>query len=102
MSPRFRVTRLASQDYEQVLDYTIERWGVEQYRKYRSMLRGAIDIIAEDPLNLESRARADLFDGARIYPIGRHYLVFYISDECVILARILHQQMDLPRHLEEI
>ena len=102
MSPRIKVTRLASRDYEQVLDYTIERWGVEQYRIYRSMLREAIDLIAEEPINLKSRARADLFDGARIYPIGRHYLVYYISGEFVILARILHQQMDLPRHLEEI
>jgi plasmid stabilization system protein ParE len=66
------------------------------------MLREAIERIAEEPFNSKSRTRPDLFEGARIYPIGRHYLVYYISDEIVILARILHQQMDLPRHLEEI
>ncbi|MCZ6672719.1 MAG: type II toxin-antitoxin system RelE/ParE family toxin [Verrucomicrobia bacterium] len=102
MSHSLKVTRLASEDYENILDYTIERWGLGQYRKYRSMLRDAIDSITENPQHLISKTREDLFDGARLYPIGRHYLVYYTSGEIVILARILHQQMDLVSNLDEI
>ena len=100
MAHSLELTQLAARDYEHILDYTWQTWGEGQYRRYRDRLRRGMATIAEFPLPVRSKAREDLFPGARTYPTGRHHLVYFISDQSVILVRILHQQMDLPRHLE--
>ena len=101
MPPNLRVTRLADKDLEEILDYTITTWGIGHFRRYRKMLFEGFAAIGE-PLHLLSKSRDDLFEGARIYPVGRHFLLYYVSGEQVILARILHKQMDLPLHLEDL
>ena len=102
MPPNLRLTRLAGKDLEEILDYTITTWGMDHFRRYRKMLFEGIAGIAGDPHHLLSKSRDDLFEGARIYPVGRHFLLYYVSGEQVILARILHKQMDLSLHLEDL
>ena len=62
----------------------------------------AFAAITDDPLLLKSKARDDLHDGIRTFPAGRHFLIYRISPNDVIVVRILHQQMDLPQHLEAL
>ena len=102
MPPNLRVTRLAAKDLEEILDYTIITWGIGHFRRYRKMLFEGFATIALEPVHFLSRPRDDLFEGARIYPVGRHFLLYYVSGEEVILARILHKQMDLSLHLEDL
>jgi plasmid stabilization system protein ParE len=46
--------------------------------------------------------RDDLFLGARLYAVGSHYLLYFVLDRTVIVARILDQRMDLVRHLGDL
>lgn len=102
MPPNLRVTRLAAEDLEEILHYTLATWGVGQFHRYRRKLFEGFATIAGEPFHLLSRSRGDLFEGARIYPVGRHFLIYYVSIEDVVLARILHKQMDLSLHLEDL
>ena len=96
---QLKLTPLADQDFEGILDHTVEKWGVDQYLKYRGQLLDAFSSITSNPQCLGSKARDDLFLGARLYAVGRHYLLYYISEKTVNVARILDQRMDLARHL---
>ncbi len=102
MAYRLRRTHLADTDYKDILRETKRKWGIDQRTKYRGMLRDAITTIGKDPFIITSKARDDLHDGARLYPVGKHYLLYWISDQTVILERILHQGMDLSRHLGDL
>lgn len=102
MAFQLKLTSLADQDLEGILDRTIQKWGEDQYLKYRGQLLDAFSSIVENPECLGSKSRDDLFIGARLYAVGRHYLLFYVSGDTIIVARILDQRMDLVRHLGDL
>ncbi len=99
MAFQLKLTPLADQDFEGILDRTVEKWGVNQYLKYRGQLLDAFSSITNDPGCLGSKTRDDLFLGARLFAVGSHYLLYYVSDRTVNVVRILDQRMDLVRHL---
>lgn len=76
MAYNLKRTPLADEDYEKILRRTWNTWGRDQYAKYRVLLRDAVSAIAEDIFLLTSKGRDDLFDGARLYPVGVHYLLY--------------------------
>ena len=94
-----RLTRLAEEDFESILQSTLERWGRDQYFIYEAKLLSAFAAISADPNCLTSKARNDLHKGARLYPVGRHYLLYASLEETVVVERILYQGMDLLRHI---
>lgn len=102
MPYHLKLTRLADQDFDQILDYTLVTWGETQYCKYRDLMLEAFAAIIDEPLLLKSKERDDLHDGIRTYPAGSHFLIYRISQSDVTVVRILHQQMDLPQHLEAL
>lgn len=102
MSFSLRLTRLAEEDFEYILGYTLERWGAKKYFEYEKVLLDGFRAISEDPRCNRSKARPDLFEGAYLYPVARHYLLFTVLDETVTVERILYQGMDLARHLGDL
>jgi len=99
MAWELKLTRLAEEDFESILQETFERWGPDQYFVYEKKLLKGFAAIADDPNCLLSKARGDLHKGARPYPVARHYLLYVIAGETVVVERILYQGMDLPRHV---
>ncbi len=95
-----RLTRLADEDFETILQNTLDKWGVDQFFKYEKQLLDGFAAIGADPGCLLSKSRDDLYVGAMLYPVGKHYLVYWVSENTVIVDRILYQGMDLARHLE--
>ncbi len=49
MPPNLRVTRLAAEDLEEILHYTLSTWGVGQFHRYRRKLFEGFATIAEEP-----------------------------------------------------
>lgn len=92
-----RLTPAAQQDLSSIWDFTQERWDEKQAEIYISEMRAAIERIAADPHR--GRACDEIREGYRRYGIGSH-LIFYIEkNDSVDVIRILHQRMDLTRHL---
>ena len=98
----------AERDFFSVLRWTTEQFGKRQARVYETTLRNALKALASGPSVIGCRARSDLGSGiaslhvARQGRKGRHLLVFrtHEQDGVIEVLRILHDSMDLARHLD--
>jgi len=98
----------AERDFFSVLRWTTEQFGKRQAHLYETTLRNALKALASGPHVMGCRARPDLgFDVASLHVArqgrkGRHLLVFrtHEQDSVIEVLRILHDSMDLQRHLD--
>lgn len=98
----------AERDFFSILRWTVEQFGKRQARVYETALRSALKALASGPSALGCRARPEL--GADVASLhvarhgrkGRHQLVFrtHEKDGVIEVLRILHDSMDLGRHLD--
>jgi len=107
---RVRVSSAAEVDFDQIVRWTTEQFGEDQADNYAETLLAAFDALKEGPTLAGVRAHNDLPKGvqmlhsARSGRKSRHVILFRVepgSDLKVIqVLRILHDAMDLPRHLD--
>jgi toxin ParE1/3/4 len=97
MKYRLVLTNEASDDYQDILLYTLERWGQKQEQIYDDLLDNALTSIRENPKI--GRRLPKLPSRYRAYHVGRHYIIYREEGEDIVVFRILHDQMDLARHL---
>lgn len=105
-----RLTHAADADFQDILVWTVERFGARQARTYATTLTRAISALTSGPTVTGVRAREDLGPGVATLHVargrrkGRHLIVFRARierDEHVIdVLRVLHDTMDLSRHLD--
>lgn len=103
---RIRLGGLAELDFANILKWTTENFGAQQARIYRDTLLRAIAELANGPHVAGSKARDKIMSGLRTLHVarqgrrGRHFLVYRVAEGRIIeVGRILHDQMDLRRHL---
>jgi len=94
---KYRLSPRARADLREILRYIVERWGKERARRYQYELRQAIERVAADPRL--GRPCEDLRPGYLRYLAGTHMVFFRIGENGIDVIRILHQNMDYPRHL---
>lgn len=88
----------AQADLEQIWDYTRGRWGVDQAEEYLRELQRAIERAAANPRM--GRSCDEIRSGYRKLASGSHTLFYRITTEDVVdVVRILHQRMDVDRHV---
>jgi toxin ParE1/3/4 len=95
---RLTYSRAAERDLAEIHAYTIARWGEAQADRYLSDLESACNRIA-DGSAIVSRLpfRADEMFRARQ---GRHFIIFREEvDGGVLIVRVLHERMDVDRHV---
>jgi toxin ParE1/3/4 len=90
LSPR------AEDDFTDILQYTLETWGEAQVFEYRAVLDKALLTIRQNPG--VGHRRPELSAAHRIFPAGRHIIVYWVKDQAVYVSRILHERMDIGRH----
>ena len=92
--PGWILSPLAEADLEDIFEYTLSRWGEEQFYVYRDKLTAALNTIALDPEVVGSRSREDLFQGCRIFRVEHHYLVYRRGRDGIEVGRVLHERMN--------
>ena len=104
-----RLSAAAERDYRDILGWTLEHFGRMQVQSYADTLTFALKSLIAGPSIAGVKQRAEL--GVDIYSLhvarsgrkGRHFVIFRVStsqDENTIeVLRILHDSMDLERHL---
>lgn len=105
---QLRLSQLAERDFFNILHWTTEHFGVRQARAYATILRNALKALALGPESLGCRARSEIgpdilsLHVARNGRNGRHFIVFRVHDDSSVIEvlRILHDSMDVVRHLE--
>jgi toxin ParE1/3/4 len=91
LSPR------AQDDYAEILQHTLETWGEDQLLVYSKVLSDGFEVILHNPLIGFTRPAVSAQH--RFLPVGEHLIAYRVSDLRVEVSRILHQRMDVKRHL---
>ena len=107
MSRKFRMSKEAVSEIEEVLEYTLKEFGQAKFEEYQSLIREAIAAIKRDPLAFPAKSRFDLDADLFTFHIGRrgnparHLFVYHASAQVTRVSRFLHDSMDLEKHLAE-
>jgi toxin ParE1/3/4 len=98
--PGFVLTNKAKADLKSIGRYTADTWGREQRDRYLALLDKCFHELAVN--SLKGRDCAAIRPGYRKQGVGRH-IVFYraIAEDCIEIVRVLHERMDVERHLSE-
>jgi toxin ParE1/3/4 len=103
---RVRLGAAAELDFANILKWTAEKFGARQSRVYRDTLVQAIGELAGGPDAAGSRARDEIMPGLRTLHVARHgrrgshFLMYRAAPNSTIeIVRILHDRMDLKRHV---
>ncbi len=86
----------AAADLDNIWDYTVEEWGTDQADRYTDDIQDICRSLARgDKRGRDVDARA----GYRKQAVGKHFVFFRVTDAGIEVIRILHQSMDVERHL---
>ena len=99
----------AEADFRDIIRWTAEEFGDAQARAYAMSLSAAIESLTGGPSVVGARLRDDIAKGifalhiARHGHKGRHFVMFRVGKDRdharIEVLRILHEAMDLARHL---
>ena len=84
-------------DLEGIWLYTNEHWGEEQANRYLRQLNERITDMAAMPER--GRNREAVRAGYYSLHVGRHLVLYTFTETLVGIERVLHDQMDVGRHL---
>jgi toxin ParE1/3/4 len=118
MNRRFQISRKAEQDIESILDWTQEHFGERARLRYEALLVRAIRDVVANPERLGSLARPEIASATLTYHLvnsrdrvparvgrvrrPRHFLLYRVSEDgSVEIGRVLHDTMDLERHVPD-
>ncbi len=87
----------AEEDFADILQYTIETWGEAQFYAYRTILNKALLTVQQHPQI--GHSSPELSAAHLIFPAGRHIIIYRANDTAVYVSRILHEHMDIGRHI---
>jgi toxin ParE1/3/4 len=90
-------TPRARRDIEEIWEYSVERFGLDNAEAYLRGIQRAAETVLEDPRR--GLACDDIRPGYRKFSVGSHVLFFRTSKTRVVVVRILHERMDFERHL---
>lgn len=103
---KVRLAAAAEADVRAIFLWTVEHFGVEQARRYRATIFAAFRDLDDGPEAAGVRDRAEVGRGLKSLHVarhgrrGRHLILFTAGAENRIqILRILHDSMDLARHL---
>jgi toxin ParE1/3/4 len=105
---KLRFSKPAAQDIEDVLAYTRAHFGDKKHKEYKELILLALSDISIDPNRRPARKRPEIHPDARIFHIARpgkqarHFFLFRVTNDLFIdIARLLHDSMELERHLPD-
>lgn len=91
------VSPRAAHDLDALFDYTEERWGLDQAVTYTLGIRRSIEEICEG--RRYGRKILGLRKAYLSVVYQSHYLIYRETPHSIVLIRILHQRMNIGRHL---
>ena len=84
-------------DLESIWLYTYDQWGEQQAARYLLRLDERIQALAADPTR--GKSVESIRVGYHSIRVGRHVVFYTYTDQAVGMERLLHDQMDMGRHL---
>ncbi len=104
-----RLSAAAETDFQNIVRWTSEHFGEGQARTYADILSHAIEALTNGPQILGAKERNEIAKGIFTLHVtreglkGRHLVMFRVGTPSgtpvIDVLRLLHDSMDLPRHL---
>lgn len=104
-----RLSAAAEADYRQILRWTVENFGSQQAKVYADTLSSALKALSAGPAIIGAKERGEIGTNIRTLHVarngrkGRHFVMFRASSfqgqNVIDVLRLLHDSMDLERHL---
>lgn len=95
----YRFTQEADNDLENIWFYGLATWSLDQADRYYQQLISMVVHLSEHPLH--GKSEAVIIERLRSYPSDSHRIYYMPEDDGYItVVRILHQSMDVERHIE--
>ena len=92
-----RLSRKAAIDLGGIHAYTTVNFGLTQARRYLSGMHERFEDLARQPML--GRSASQLAPNLRRYEYRSHVVFFVAEDDGVRIVRVLHQSMDVRRHV---
>lgn len=94
----FILTNKAKSDLKDIAVYTQNTWGKRQRNNYLTMLDKSFYALATD--HSKGRDCGEIRSSYRKQQVGKH-IIFYreINSRLIEIVRILHERMDIEKHL---
>jgi len=93
------VSNRAREDLRNIARYTEQRWGKEQKSNYLGLIEQRFGDIRRNPAI--GAPRDHIKPGYRSVAAGRHLIFYRESGGAIGIVRVLHQNMDVMRHLAD-
>jgi len=114
---QIELAQAAIADIDAILDWSVEQFGNDGMHRYRLLIGAALTKLSQDPKPVGSKSAEDILPGLFRYHIRhsrmaiepamkrvkrpRHFIIYRFNDECIEVVRLLHDSMDLERHLRD-
>jgi toxin ParE1/3/4 len=97
--PGYRFAWAAEEDLEGIVDYTLQRWGVDQASQYLDGLEQQAQSLAGNPKI--GKSCDDLGTGLQFFPYQSHVLYYLEEPHGITIVRVLHESMNPSLHLKD-
>jgi len=96
---KYKISRTAKQDFENIWLYTYENWSIEQADRYINLLMDEIEYLSKYPNS--GNDYSNIRKGYYRSQIKSHFIFYKINQEnnVIEIIRILHQRMDIDERL---
>jgi toxin ParE1/3/4 len=81
----------AEEDIDQIAAYTTRIWGWRQTNHYLAELEDGFNLLAQNPSI--GRRCDSIRPGLCRFEIGKHVVFYILVPNCILIVRVLHQQM---------
>ena len=95
---RFLLSESAAADLQDIVRYTMDRWGWQQLEVYLEGLEAGMQRLSEMPDI--GRTRDELGPGVRSFLFESHQIFYVVGDGQITVVRVLHERMDVERQLK--
>lgn len=89
---KVNLTVSAINDLTDIFNYTFSEYGEDQWKKYKSLIDENINKIAKNPKL--GHARIDIPKECLAWLVGKHFFIYRVEGNNVLLLRILHERMN--------
>jgi toxin ParE1/3/4 len=100
MTDRFRLTKPAIQDIEQIADYIAQQSGLEQSEDFLSKLESKFSKIVNFPLI--GRKRDEILTNIRTIPLDKYLILYMPIGDNIEILRVVSGYRDLSKLFTEL
>ena len=92
------LSKAADADLEDIFDFTLEEFGLDQAVSYVSRFDGTFETISDNPEI--GRERKEIRENLRSLAKEKHVIFYRVLKDHIRIVRILHGLRDLPKFLD--